>query len=336
VTPSDRSAAQVALDAGRATYARLDQIRGPEDAAADIVDLWQSVENAMRAMLGGSSLSGQTLVRELRQRNLLDLEQANALAAFWDARSRVNDVQYRPTLTDVGYARVGYNQLSDAVANPKFNTPLIKQPSDTPKPPPSIEVPTYDRPPADRTGVVKSKTRLSIPLVAGLAAAVVLVGALVYVLFFRLSGYDKAMADAVGVMQSGRPESARAVFTKLAMDYPNEAEPHVFLARLARNDGDMPGARRELETAIRNEPANPLPLREMGLFLLASGDAELARRFLVRAVKIAPNDSAAQGYLGCALIRLNRSEEGQRFLTRAGSGAWSSCAAPAPAPSRPL
>ena len=79
------------------------------------MDLWGAAESAMRAMLGGSTLVGQPLVRELRQRGSLNLEQANAIASFWDARSRVDDVGYKPTLTDVGYARVGYNELTRAI-----------------------------------------------------------------------------------------------------------------------------------------------------------------------------------------------------------------------------
>ena len=79
MTPADREGARAALHQGRAAYARLDQIRGPEDAAADIVEIWGSAESAMRAMLGGSILSGQALVHELRQRGMLNLEQANAL-----------------------------------------------------------------------------------------------------------------------------------------------------------------------------------------------------------------------------------------------------------------
>ncbi len=73
-------------------YARLDQIRGPEDAAADIMDLWTVAETAMRAMLGGSTLAGQALVRD--------------------------DVAYKPTLTDVGFARAGYNELTRVANEP--------------------------------------------------------------------------------------------------------------------------------------------------------------------------------------------------------------------------
>jgi len=349
MTPADRSAAQSALDSGKATYARLDQIRGPEDVAADLVDLWGVTESAMKAMLGGSTLSGQTIVREVRQRGLLTLDQANALASFWDARSRVDDVQYRPTLTDIGYARVAYNQLSEALTRPVQAPPasqplqgqpggaaqlgglpgVAQQPSSVQPGAPvpaaqSIEMPMYEPRPIQ----VPPPRRFPAVLVGGIVAAVLIVGGLAYFLFFGHASYDSAMASAVQLMQGGQPEAARGAFLKIVAEHPDQAEPHVFLSRIARNDGDMTTARNELVTAIKAEPNNPLPQREMGLLLLASNNVDLARAFLVRAVKLAPSDSAAQGYLGCALMRLNRTEEAQKFLSRAGPGAWSSCAVP--------
>jgi tetratricopeptide (TPR) repeat protein len=340
VTPGDRAAAQAALNEGRGVYGRLDQIRGPEDAAADIMDLWGVVESAMRTMLGGSTLSGQDLVRELRQRGTLTLEQANALASFWDARSRVDDVGYKPTLTDVGYARAGYNDLARAVtespsappsASP-YAPPAAGSAAPSPRPagaaPPVAPAPT---PPAPEPDAI-SRRRISPVLLVGLAVLVLAVlGATAYLVVGR-SSYDTDMASAVDLMRQGRVEAARAAFTKVSSEHPEEAAPHVFLARLARESGDPTSARQELATAIRLEPANERAQREMGLYLLAQNDPELARRFLVRAVSLDPNDLAAQGYLGCALLQLNRIEEGQRFISRAGQGTWSSCTAIPPPP----
>lgn len=336
MTPADRASAQSTLDSGSPTYARLDQIRSPEDTAADLVDLWGVTESALQSMLGGSSLTGQTVVREVRQRGLLTLDQANALASFWDARSRIDDVQYKPTLTDIGYARVAYNQLKDALARPFQPSAPATAPAaasspaatDAPRPPlpnpaaQSIEMPMYE----PRPTLAPRPRKFPVVWVSGIVAAVLVVGVLAYFLFFGHASYDSAMASAVQLMQSGQPEAARAAFLKISAEHPDQAEPHVFLSRLARNESDMTTARNELVTAIKTEPTNPLPLREMGLLLLASNNPDLARSFLVRAVKLAPADSAAQGYLGCALIQLKRTEEAQKFLSRAGPGAWSSCA----------
>lgn len=363
MTPGDRTAAQAALNEGRGVYGRLDQIRGPEDAAADILDLWGAAESAMRAMLGGSTLSGQPLVRELRQRGTINLEQANALASFWDARARVDDVGYKPTLTDVGYARVGYNELTHALADTSSGNSgnsgaaagagaaaaaasTFSAPQSAPVIPPAARAQpattalpsAAERPTAYR----RRRTVRGMPpiplLVGGLLLLAVIIAAVAY-LTNGSSAYANEMDTAAQLLSTGRQESARAAFNKIAREHPDQSKPHVFLARFARQDGDPSTARQELETAIRLDPTDELAQREMGLLLLSENDPQLALRFFVRAVKLAPLDSAAQGYAGCSLLRLNRIEEGQRFLSRAGPGTWSSCTAvpppvtaPAPAP----
>lgn len=363
MTPADRAAAQAALDDGRGVYARLDQIRGPEDTAADILDLWGAAEAAMRAMLGGSTLSGQALVRELRQRGALNLEQANALATFWDARARVDDVGYKPTLTDVGYARMGYNELGRAISEAASPSPAPPAPAATavapdasPFAPPGARAagvatgaaagaaaraasapprPAAPPPPvADRAVGTAPVVRRRRPPLALIVAALVLFAVLAAAAYYTFgrSSYNRDMAAATDLMQSSRTEAARAAFSKIASEHPDKAEPHVFLARLARTDGDVNTARQELATAIRLEPGNARAQREMGLLLLSQNEAELARRFLVRAVQLDTTDHAAQGYLGCALLREGRVEEGQRFIARAGSGSWSTCSAVPTAP----
>jgi len=356
VTPGDRTAARAALEQGRPTYARLDQIRGPEDTAADLVDLWHAAEQAMRAMLGGSVLAGQTLVRELRQRGTLSLEQANAIASFWDARSRVDDVGYKPTLTDVGYARAGYNELeraitsapadggegavaaaSGAATSSQWAQPGTSQgpgaaarpttPPDSPQrtilpPPDPVRAPALRRPGPGRRNVL-------VAIVAVVAVAIA-IGAF---LALRSSSYDRQMSTGIQQMQAGQTAAAQATFAAVARANPDRSTPHVFLARLARNAHDDATARQELVTAIRLDTADALALREMGMLLLSENNPDLARSFLVRAIRANPADSASQGYLGCALMQLNRPTEAQTFLSRAGPGSWSVCASPAGAAS---
>ncbi len=346
MTPSDQATAQAALNEGRPVYGRLDQIRGPEDAAADIMELWAAAESVMRAMLGGSTLSGQALVRELRQRGVLNLEQANVMASFWDARNRADDVAYKPTLTDVGYARAGYNELGRLLsgAPPTAGaTSTTSQATSTFAPGgqsgPRTVVPPPDpvRPPpvesVQRAAPVPRRLSLPIMIGIGVAALIVVAAAAAYFTFGR-SHFDGDMSSAINLMTTGRTEAARAAFGAIAHDYPNKAAPHVFLSRLSREDNppDMNTARQELVTAIRLQPDFEPAQREMGIFLLATHDPSLARNFLVRAVQLAPNDSAAQGYLGCALMGINRPDEAQKFLSRAGTGTWSSCTVPSGSP----
>ncbi len=358
MTPSDKIAAQTALNTGRATYSRLDQIRTPEDTAADLVELWGSVESAMRSMLGGSSLSGQSLVREVRQRGLISLDQANALVTFGDARARVDNVNYRPTLTDVGYARVGYNALTQALEQPLGQAP--GQPSGSlgvpqgafgvsPDTPPSyvsyapgaVQAPGAGVQPGGAGPQAGShvltdaparagRKKLSVPVIVTAVVILLAIAGLAYFFVYRSNAYEREMTRAIGLMQSGQTEAARASFIRIIGKHSDKSEPHVFLSRIARNEGDLVTARRELVTAIELDKQNGLAYREMGMLFLAENNPELARRFLVRALEVDKTDLAAQGYLGCALIKLNRIDEGEKFLTRAGPGNWSSCAAAIP------
>src|SRR5215213_3783147 len=114
-TANQRSALG-ALDTARPLIARLDIARDPEDNAADVIDGWAAAETALRSMVGGSSLGGQALVRELRQRELLSLDQAHCLLEFLAARDRAQRTEYRPTSADLAAAREGFQKLEERLS----------------------------------------------------------------------------------------------------------------------------------------------------------------------------------------------------------------------------
>ena len=352
----DQQSALAALRAVEPIAVRLDRSREPEDRAADILELWQGTETALRALMGGSALSGQGLIRELRQRELISLGQAYALLEFLGARDRSNRTTYRATDNDVVVAREGYRQLEGGLAaaaseptapplppppapaasvppappTPDYSRP-VATPSAPPPPPPSYAPPPVTPPPAAvDTGYTEHKSRIPANMWFVIALVVLVLAAVAgWALLGNRSNPEREMSEAVAAMQSGRREAARGAFMEIARKSPELATPHVFLSRLSREEGDLVTARRELETAIRLEPNNAVALREMGLVLFSAGNYELARRFFVRALNSNPEDKASMGYLGCALARLNRFDEAQRFISRAGSGAWTSCL-PAP------
>jgi tetratricopeptide (TPR) repeat protein len=150
-----------------------------------------------------------------------------------------------------------------------------------------------------------------------------------YFLFRGGSNGDSSLAAGIASMNNGQREKARGEFAQAAKNDPTAATPHVFLARIARQEADLATARAELDTALRLEPKNAIALREMGLVLFSSRQYDLARRFFVRAVTANPADRAAQGYLGCALMRLSRIQEGTKFINNAGTGPWTACLQPA-------
>jgi tetratricopeptide (TPR) repeat protein len=169
--------------------------------------------------------------------------------------------------------------------------------------------------------------RLSTPVWIAIAAVIIL-GVGGYLFFARGSSGDSLNAG-IDAMKNGQNERARGEFAKAVKDDPNAPTPHVFLARLARTEGDLATARAQLDTALRLDPKNATALREMGLVLFGSRQYDLARRFFVRAVGANSQDRASQGYLGCALMRLGRVSEGTKWIRNAGTGAWQACLQPA-------
>jgi tetratricopeptide (TPR) repeat protein len=351
---ANQQSALAALRTVSPIASRLEHSPEGEDRAADILELWQGTETALRALMGGSSLGGQALIRELRQRELISLGQAYALLEFLGARDRANRTTYRATDNDVAVAREGFRQLENglsagvlAEAAPLLGAPALASPYAPPSsssyaPPatgasgytaapgyaPGATVPPAT--PAYDTGGEPTYTARPSRIPANLwfivLIALVVVGAIGgYALLSNRGNPTKDMDQAVTMMQTGRREAARGEFQRIARESPTLATPHIFLARLAREDGDVNSAKRELETAIRLESSNAVALREMGLILFSTGDYELARRFFIRAIQANPNDVASQGYLGCALARLNRIDEAAKFINRAGPGVWSSC-----------
>ncbi len=361
----NQQSAMAALKAVEPIATKLDRSRDGEDRAADILELWQGTETSLRALMGGSLLSGQGLIRELRQREMISLGQAYALLEFLGARDRANRTSYRATDNDVVVAREGFRQFEAGLAT------AVNEPAAPPLPPPPAPAPVepraqapargdYSRPPAAAAAAAAAVGGSGLrstpppppaytqPVASGsttpdptyterpsrmppnlwfIVALVVLVVAGIggYMVFSKRSTPESSMQGAIASMQAGKHEAAKGEFATIARDNPTLATPHVFLSRLARQEGDLGTARRELETAIRLDPANFAALREMGLILFSTGQYELARRFFIRALEANPADNASQGYLGCALSRLNRLDEAQRFLSRAGPGSWSSC-----------
>lgn len=312
--PAERSAL-TALDAARPVIARLDPSRDSEDLAADLIESWSAVETALRSLVGGSSLAGQALIRELRQRQMLSLEQANALAEFHAARDRAQNTEYRPSPADVNAARNGFLKLEAGLMAAVNPPPVVPVPASAVETRPMASGEGYDRPP---------RRAPWLPILLGLAA-LALVGVVAWALANR-GGDD--VRDGLRLLADGKREVARDVFKKAARDDASSALPLVYLGRMFRDERRFDSASVYLQAAIRRDPKSDAAYREMAKLLFLQGNYELARSFFIRAIQANPGDRESQGYLGCSLVRLGRVEEGRRFIQRAGPGQWEACLLP--------
>jgi tetratricopeptide (TPR) repeat protein len=346
VTAADRRSALAALEAARPGMAKLDASRHPEEIAADIIEVWSSVETALRSLMGGSTLSGQALIRELRTRELISLDQAHSLLELQAVRERVDDTTYQPSQNDIDTAREAYDALQSGLRTPASASAAAASPyappgaaPATPSPSPSAEPLSQVYVPPPREEDVRRRRSILFGALLILLAIVLVAGG-VYWFRFRSGDVPSDVRAAIVLYERGQPEAARAAFTRAARAHPRLALPHLYLGRIARSEGDFAAAGNELKTAIELEPQNIMALDELGAFFLARGtsfanqgrsdlatsDYNAARRNYVRALQLNPADSAARGYLGCALARLGRASEAESWLARAGSGPWTDCA----------
>src|SRR5690606_14662965 len=112
-------------------------------------------------------------------------------------------------------------------------------------------------------------------------------------MYERRAGGPRSLEAAEQLYAAGDRAQARLAWARIAQERPEMALPHVYLGRIARDQGDVSTAQQELQTAIRLEPQNALAQREMGNLLLATGNPDLARRFYTRAVDLNPADRTA-------------------------------------------
>lgn len=326
--PSDgQRAARAAFDAARAPFERLTRATDPpRELAAALADAWTVTERALRALAGTTALGGVAVVRELRQRNLLALDDAHAFVGLHAAAERAQEEGYSPTSADLESARAAHERMSQVLSREvggdlsgdlRATGPVPTPPAaraDALPPPPAIPSPARSN-------------RLAIAVVVLVALAMIGAGGW---FAFAFSRESSALRDGRKAYAAGDRLTARNAFAAATRDDPGRAEPYIYLGRIAREDGDLRTASAQLRRAVELEPDNYLAHRELAAFLLATGQVELARSFYQRAIELNPGDKVSLGYMACTLLRLGRGDLAVRFFERAGPGEWQACQAVPP------
>ena len=289
--------------------------------------VWSAVEAALRSLVGGSTATGQQLIRDARSRQLLSFDQANALVAFDSLREQLARPDFAPSEADATTARNAFLKLDAGLMSAAPSAPYM-----APTATPAQAAAAAPAPAPDLVAVPRRRIPLWIPIlvvvlvVAGIGAA----------MLFKPSSSNSLLDEGIKAYTANDRATAAMKFEQAARAMPQSAMPHVYLSRMAREVGNYTVANQELQLALKAEPSSLEARREYGSLFLAQGNYDMARTFYVRALEVNPSDKASQGWLGCSLIRLNRVPEGQQWLNRAGPGAWSNCASVAPpAPGAP-
>lgn len=322
MSAANRRAALGALDRARPLVHGLRLDRPAAELSRALVEGWNHTEVALRSLLGGTTLGGPALVRELSVRGLLTLDQAHSLVNFHAARERAELADYAPASFDLDAARNAFAELERALLGAQGAEVVPgAAPAALGAVPPPLSA-------ASAPPVAVARTGRGIPswaVIALLALLLIVLPLLGYLAYTNRSGGPKQMAEAQQMYASGNRDAARLAFVEISRANPELALPHVYLGRIAREQGEYSVANQELRTAVNLAPGDPVALREMAALMFATGNFDLARRFYVRTLQADPTDVTAQGFLGCTLVRMGRLEEGARFIQRAGPGAWSAC-----------
>jgi Tfp pilus assembly protein PilF len=141
----------------------------------------------------------------------------------------------------------------------------------------------------------------------------------------------RAYNHAVDAYQQGDRATARRMLEEAVMVSPGLVRPHVFLAAICREEGDLERAEQEVVAALEIEPENPLALRlgfevaalrgdlktELAMAArLADADPEYAGdNFLPRAVELYDaNQFAAAAAIAAQVVKVRPEDAKARFI----------------------
>jgi tetratricopeptide (TPR) repeat protein len=106
------------------------------------------------------------------------------------------------------------------------------------------------------------------------------------------------------LMNDGDIEGASRQIEYALRQNPNEIEARYYKGVIARQHGDLPGAIKEMEAVVSANPQHALAQAELGALALQMGDLDRARLAFEQAVAVRPDVPESHYQLGLAYGRL--------------------------------
>lgn len=323
MTP-DRSSALLPL---QQVADRLATLRSaPADAAghgAAVLDVIAAVEWTLRRLLRDApvaplqlrlsalapdELRSDEVLGELRQHDLITMEAAAGVHHLFQIRDRLT--AGRSALpADAGQAAQVADLLEAELSRPTLVPPSVQE--TRPEGETRLDGEVRDvPPPRGRLGERRTLT------VAGAAATLILV-LLLLSRWLGGAGGSAEMEQGIALFRSGAYADAAHHFYRYAQRNPDEATPHLYLARIHRRLGRPELAGPALQEAMRLAPEDAAVHRELGFLLIDTGRFDVAVERFRAAVSM--DSESPEGWLGLvlALRRDGRAAEAERVLARA-------------------
>lgn len=119
-----------------------------------------------------------------------------------------------------------------------------------------------------------------------------------------------------------KPMSIKLLEEKISMVVQNANNPspmvqHLKKAKNFDEKGDIDGAIKETELAVKEDPRSSRPIRDLGYYYLKKNDLKNAEKWLLKAVKLNDLDVFAFHHLGELYIKLKELQKAQHYFEKA-------------------